>query len=367
MKHNSNQSASSHLQLDNNPHQQQSFDKLLVVMTDRHIGNLLISLYAIKSVHARLQEQQSIQCVIDGSLLSLAEYFLPEVTFIPFSLRGRNTSLTTKLRRFAALIRQLRREKFDTAVDLYGHSESWYLARLSGASYISAYYCKPKLKKRYHWCDLDSPLQPLHQLDYYLLPFLPVVDALQLQLLKAPQQAAVIADIRHKLTKIGVSEDKPLVLIHPGAGKAYKLWPSKHWQSLIHKLADAGKQVLLIGAGQDRQAVEAILADKRLPAINGFETFSLIETLQLGYLCQSMIGNDSGPTHLMATTPTQVFSLFGPTDHRLWAPLSDNSHTLRADQGCLDSCSKQRCAREISCLQALSPEMVYRQVVAAEQ
>jgi ADP-heptose:LPS heptosyltransferase len=339
-----------------------SFTNLLVIMTDRHIGNLLVSLYAIKSAHQQLNQQQTISCVIDYHLLPLANYLLPTVTFIPCKVRGKKPAPFKKISLFISMLYQLKTKKIDAAVDLYGHGESYLIAKWSGARFISAFYCRPKLKDKYDWTAENTSLTPGHQLDFYRLPFLPFLNNLNEIALPAPEQHDVIIKIKSKLSQLGVSGDKPLVVIHPGAGKEYKLWPEAHWQQLIERLETAGKQVLLIGAGEDRQQINGIIKEKNISPINAFQQFNLIETIHLGFLSHCMIGNDSGPTHLMATTPTTVFSLFGPTDHSLWAPLSPNSHILASKTRCLDACSKQTCAKKSSCLEDLSADYVFLQI-----
>ena len=340
---------------------------LLVVMTDRHIGNLLVSLYAIKAVQQQLSGQQTICCVVDFHLLSLANYFLPEIDFIPYNVRGTQLSPWKKLKLFTRMLIEVRKRKIDTAVDLYGHGESFSIARLSGARFISAFYSRPKLKKKYHWCDIDSSLQAKHQVDYYLYPFYPLFGLLQAAALNAPKLAATMTSTQNKLQALTISGDKPLVVIHPGAGKEYKLWPSEHWQQLISMLEDNHYQVLLIGAGIDKPEVDAIVSNISISPINGFAQFNLIETIHLGFISEHMIGNDSGPTHLMATTTTRVLSLFGPTDDTLWSPLSPNSQILRSSTPCLAECSKQQCHRDKSCLEALDPEQVFARIQATSQ
>lgn len=339
----------------------QPFSNLLVVMTDRHIGNLLVSLYAIKAAQQQLSNEQTLSCVIDYHLLSLATYFLPDIEFIPCNLRGSKLSIWQKSKLFIKLYTRLKQLKIDTAVDLYGHGESLKIAQLSGANYISAFYSRPKLKEKYDWCDRDSDLTANHQIDFYRYPFYPLFGELTHVKLNAPKLDNVYSGLRTKLNALAVDQNRPLVVIHPGAGKTYKLWPTHHWQKLIAMLEQDNKQVLLIGAGVDKPEVEAIIKDTSIAPINGFGQFNLIETIHLGFICESMIGNDSGPTHLMATTPTYVYSLFGPTDDTLWSPLSDNSHILRSETPCLEACSKQSCARTQSCLQLLSANTVYQQ------
>jgi heptosyltransferase-3 len=341
---------------------QPPFTNALVIMTDRHIGNLLVSLYALKSVQQRLKQGQTLTCVVDFNLLSLAEYLLPEIEFIPFSLRGSSLNPLKKVSTFWRLLRTLRKKHYDVAVDLYGHGESLRLAKLSGASFISAFYCRPKLTSSYNWTRADSSVTPQHQLDFYRLPFYPIIGDLVTGQLAAPKHDAVLQETRAKLAQLGVHNDKPLIVIHPGAGKAYKFWPTRHWQSLIRMLEHSHHQVLLIGAGADADEVNAILSATDIHPINGYQKFSLVESIHLGFIAKCMVGNDSGPTHLIATTPTPVVSIFGPTDATLWAPLSPNSFIVRSETPCAEGCAKGSCQRDVSCLEALTPETVYEKL-----
>lgn len=333
-------------------------------MTDRHIGNLLISLYAIKSAQQALTAEQSLTCVIDYHLLPLAEYLVPEIRFIPVVIRGRKPSILKKLSLFFRLLVALRGQKFDAAVDLYGHGESYRIAKLSGAKFIASFSCSTKLQSKYHWSSADTSLEPKHQIDYYLYPFIPFLGQLLPASIQAPQLNNVKDAIHEKLRQLKTSSDKPMVAIHPGAGKAYKLWPIQHWQQLIERLEQAGNQVLLIGSGADAEQIELIKQSELIAPIDAYQHFNLIETIHLGFICHLMLGNDSGPTHLMATTQTQVISLFGPSDHTLWSPLSDNAHILHSDKPCLASCLKGNCQREISCLEALRPEQVLQHIAS---
>ena len=341
----------------------QPFNNLLIIMTDRHIGNLLVSLHAIKRVYQQLKPEQTLCCVVDYHLLPLASYLLPEIEFLACTVRGKKPPPVKKLQLFIKMLYNIRRKGIDTAVDLYGHRESYTIARLSGAEYISAFSCSPKIKPKYNWAGGSGSLSPKHQIDFYLYPFIPLLGNISSTTLNAPKLANTLGSIEQKLTSLGAIRNKPLVVIHPGAGKQYKLWPIKHWQELIKKLEVAGKQILLIGAGADKTQLNAILACTDISPINGFQQFDLIETIHLGFVAEYMIGNDSGPTHLMATTPTTVFSLFGPTDHTLWSPLSANSHILTSDTPCLDACSKQICQRKVSCLEDLSPTRVFESIM----
>ncbi|HEB26635.1 MAG TPA: hypothetical protein ENI05_02510 [Porticoccus sp.] len=111
-----------------------NFTNLLVVMTDRHIGNLLVSLYAIKAVQQQLSQQQTICCVIDFHLLPLATYLLPDIEFIPCTIRGNKPSLLKKLNLFISMLYKVRQKNIDTAVDLYGQG----INSMSGNKYVAS-------------------------------------------------------------------------------------------------------------------------------------------------------------------------------------------------------------------------------------
>lgn len=119
---------------------------------------------------------------------------------------------------------------------------------------------------------------------------------------------------------------RPLVALHPGSG-TYSLarrWPLDRWVELARDLhAEFGASILLIGGPDERQVAEECAFQlsaptwvRLVPSHTGLRDLaSLLASADL------FVGNDSLPAHLAAAVATPVVAVFGPSNHRAWAPL----------------------------------------------
>ena len=67
---------------------------------------------------------------------------------------------------------------------------------------------------------------------------------------------------------IPAEADRPLVVLHPGARWASKLWPPASWASLAEWFHGQGFQVAVTGSAADRELVAGITAQCRAPLLN---------------------------------------------------------------------------------------------------
>jgi heptosyltransferase III len=153
----------------------------------------------------------------------------------------------------------------------------------------------------------------------------------------------------------------PWLAVAPGSGQARKNWPLSHYYEVSRALAWEFKLQIVWLAGPAEAAVlpylqalaqaqgQILLANRPLPQV-----------ARILSRCRLYLGNDSGLTHLAAAVSgPDVLALFGPTDPRVWAPLSPSVHLLTAP------CPQAPCAvgrlipcPESGCLEALSPAKV---------
>ena len=115
----------------------------------------------------------------------------------------------------------------------------------------------------------------------------------------APDIGWATRDPQGVLDKFGLA--RPYALLAPGASsvKAEKFWPSDRYAALAQRLAEAGLRVGLVGGPAEAEACEAIARDVR-GALNLAGRTSLLDLAALGSQAALAVGNDSGPTHLMA-------------------------------------------------------------------
>ncbi len=130
---------------------------------------------------------------------------------------------------------------------------------------------------------------------------------------------------RHGLDRVR----RPLIGVHPSAGRAIKQWEVHKFSALVDGLAESTSgNVILTGAPADRDLVEQVAAQcrttpHRLIGEVGLRAFAaLIEKLDL------FITGDTGPMHLADAVGSRGVAIFGPSDPRRYRPEHSDYRTV---------------------------------------
>jgi len=129
------------------------------------------------------------------------------------------------------------------------------------------------------------------------------------------------------LTELG-TPGAPLVLIHPGAGGRWKIWPAEKMAAVIAEVAAMTEVRFLVHEGPaDREAAE------RLAGIAGVPLRRLVEPelpLLGGVLgrASAYLGADSGVSQLAAAVGAPAVILYPAATRAMWAPWSPTARAL---------------------------------------
>jgi ADP-heptose:LPS heptosyltransferase len=161
----------------------------------------------------------------------------------------------------------------------------------------------------------------------------------------------------------------PLVALHAGAKDPTRRWPAERFAALGDALAtECGARIVLTGGAGEREITGAVRRLMRAEARDlagetDLGTFAaLIGRLDL------LVTNDTGASHLAATTATPSVVLFGPSRPEQWAPPDRERHRAidslaLAEPGADPASALARLPVETvlaACFEALRREPAYR-------
>lgn len=162
--------------------------------------------------------------------------------------------------------------------------------------------------------------------------------------------------------------EKPLrVGLVLGTSWATKEWPQEKWYSLIKSLQYRANFVCLGGPKESTQYKPLMdsLAAEGIDQImlNMLGKTTLQEVGALIESCDVVVTADTGSLHIALALNKPVVALFGPTDPKLWGPLTGTFKVLVNDElDCL-GCRKRRCPKpDQYCMSGIEPVRVKKAI-----
>ena len=301
----------------------------MIVRTDR-IGDVVLTTPAIKALRRRYPRAR-ISILVTPATHDLVKGnpYVDEI--LKDDRRGRHKGLSGFLR----LVREIRLKKFDLAIIF--HTKRRY----NLACYIAGIPCRLGYKNNKFGFLLTDPLNDIrpqgtkHEAEYCM----DVLKAIGIENgdldIFVPLQKEAEEWVFNWMQENNLKPDE-FIVIHPGASDPAKCWPTANFASLMDRLAERLK-IVLIGSPQTIPVAVEILRQtqktSRFLDLTGKTT--LAQTVSLLRRARLLISNDSGPVHVAAGVGTSVISLFlrnqpGINAER-WKPLGPRGFILKCD------------------------------------
>ena len=241
------------------------------------------------------------------------------------------------LREIRALVKGLRRRRYDVVLDLQGLLKSAMYVVAAGAPVrVGLADCREGAR----WVlthRVPVPPQPVHAVERYLA-LATAVDAREaVRDFTIPLGSDDLEAARQLLADL----PRPRVALHPAARWGTKLWEVERWRAVAASLADEGAGVVLTGGPADTPMATAICEGLRAKPRSLVGRTSLKQLAAVLRCADLMITVDSGPMHIAAALGTPVLALFGPTDPARTGP-TGYGRILRRALPC-SPCLERRC------------------------
>jgi ADP-heptose:LPS heptosyltransferase len=255
-----------------------------------------------------------------------------------------------------SVLRALRAERYDAALDFQGLWKSAAWARLSGARRVVGWERRARREPSSAVLIGERATRSGggHVIDKNLALLRPLgIEAVGLREFPLPFSADAVARVDAFLARFG--EGAPVVL-NPGGGWASKLWPAERFGELARGLRARGLRPLVsFGPGEEGLA-DRVVAASGAAAERSFPT-SLLDYVELARRARLVVAADTGPLHLACAVGTPVVALFGPTDPARNGPFAPDDVVLRRTPACAP-CYSRTCARHAGVMDAVTAEEV---------
>ncbi len=230
--------------------------------------------------------------------------------------------------RFLSFANDLRKTRYDAVLDAQGLFRSGFLSRLSHSSRVIGFEDAREGGKYFYTEKIPVPA-PLHAVKKNLLLLKPL--GIREKFTEATFQytPADHARLDEILRQSGLDPGEPFILVHPGAKRAIKMWPSLYFSELVRGLENLRKEkVVLLGGERDAPLLDEIRtrAGTENPVLPGTVPIDFLPLLMKKAVLY--IGNDSGPLHIAVMSKTPTISFYGSSDPSRTGPFGPSEANL---------------------------------------
>jgi len=259
-------------------------------------------------------------------------------------------------------VRELRRFKYDIALDFQGLLKSAAIAKLSKAKRRFG-FDKKSLREPASRFLLTETVEVPKQIHIIRKNLMLAEKALNITVSNDNFDFPIFTNDEHKAeaAKIISETGENFAILNPAGGWATKLWHAEKFGQLADKIWEENGLISLVTtAPNEKDLARKVLQNSRSGKAFAAQT-SLKGFYELAKRAHIYVGGDTGPTHLAVAARAPIVGIFGPTEWwRNGSPDSQDICVERNDINCRVDCHRRTCSNWI-CMD-ISVETVFEAV-----
>ncbi len=340
--------------------------KILIVRLSA-IGDVVHSIAILHCLKKQFPQSHIAWAVEDkASDIIINNPLVDQVFVFPKSKWKKRGFSSESLSEFFSLISDIRKEKFDIAIDLQELFKSGLITFLSGAPRRIAH----KGTREFAYFFINEKL-PAHDI------FDPEKLIIERYLESAKYLGADVNEVKFSLPPVSEStvkkidsllmpaEEREMVIFSPATIWNSKHWLEEYWAELLDELSGKYK-VVFIGTAGDNALIKRIVSKANTDAyLNLAGKTSIVELIEIFNRAKYLIAPDTGPAHIAnATQKPEIIMIFGSTGVRRTPPIGEKHSAIAAELPC-QPCFKRICPRKdipMECMKKITPEIVLKKI-----
>jgi len=291
---------------------------ILLIRLD-HLGDVLLTTPAFRSLKHRFPHARITMVVKEWALEAVKKnpYIDRIIIFNSFwTISKKEATKIEGIHGICQLIRQLRKERFDLAIDFRGDFRNILIAYLLGANRRVSYAIRGGGFLLTH----SVPYEPgIHEIDKNLKLLTSVginSEDGQPELYFNDTDMGWVEQI---FEQQGINLNHKNIALHHGAASQYKRWDVERFMVLAERLTENNcTNVLIFGGPYEGKAHQ--LGERRQKGIFLMPNMTICQMAAAFKRCKLLVCNDSGPMHVGIAVGTPTVAIFGPTYPQRFGP-----------------------------------------------
>lgn len=277
-----------------------------------HLGDVLLTTPAVRSLKRHFPHSRVTMVVREWSFEVVKNNpAIDKVVVVnPFwTVPDQENSKTVGVAGIYQLIRQLRRECFDLAIDFKGDFRNILIAYLSGAKRTISYGIRGG---GFLVTDSVPYESEIHEIDKNLRLLVPLGIDCQGREMELYFRDEDMTWVEHILNRKEIDLSRRTIALHYGGASKFKRWDMEKFISLVGRLTEHNStNVLIFGGHYERRA--SGIGGNAERGIYVMPKMTICQMAAAFKRCDLLVCNDSGPMHVGVAVGTPTVAIFGPT------------------------------------------------------
>lgn len=272
------------------------------------------------------------------------------------------------IKEYFRVLGEIRRRRYDIAIDLQGLLRTAFLNRFSNA----ANKFSTPLLRELAWL-VERPVEKydprLHAVErnYRVAEFIARIEGKQIP---APSELVPwlkVPDREDGIAAVALSKSSLPAAFAVASRGRHKIWPSEKFAELINRMSDPAGNVaavtpVLVGSAGERNIASAVVSKLKRKAVNMVGEISLSELAGVLKKCRIVVGNDSGVIHIAAALGVPTLGIFGATNPVWYRPYNAKSGYVYKKYPC-SPCDIKTSCRDFKCMKDITVEDVLKKAM----
>jgi ADP-heptose:LPS heptosyltransferase len=278
----------------------------IAVLRANALGDFLLALPALEALRAAYPAAEIVLLALAWHAQLLAERPSPidrVVVIPPYGGVGKALEGSEDTAAIECFFAKMQQEHFDLAIQLHG-----------GGGYSNPFV--KRLNARLTIGMRTPEAEPLdRQVPYIyyqseIMRFLEVVSLVGASPVVLEPRLMIIERDLTEAIHVVPEDERPLVVLHPGASDSRRHWPVENFAAVGDTLAEGGARIVITGTKEESAIVAEVRKAMRTEALDLSGHLSLSGLTGLLARCAVMISNDTGPMHLASAVGTPTVGLY---------------------------------------------------------
>ncbi|QVL34679.1 lipopolysaccharide heptosyltransferase II [Telmatocola sphagniphila] len=322
------------------------------------LGDVVHALPVLEAVRIRYPSAE-IVWVINKSYRALIENHPALNDVMPFDRGAMKKGLSTALSYSLQFAKELRKRRFDLALDLQGLLRSGLMARFTSATRRVGLSNAREGARNFYTDILPAPgLLEQHAVERNWI----FAEALGVGRLPKKFRLSISPQNQQIIDSQLLAYPRPWIGLAPGSRWSTKCWPVEHYAELANRVHRRfGGTAFLFGGSEDTELARSLQSRLQGKCVNKIGSTNLPELAAFLNRMDSIVSNDSGPLHLAAALGRPVVAPYTCTKVELHGPFDQFERAVQTRVFCAGSYIRN-CDRMI-CMDDLQPELLWNKLV----